>query len=502
MAGKKKGNGQRKIRGKGDYEVSRPATAPTQGILGKLDKVLSRLPKGSFAAGGAAIGARVGGARGAGIGRDIGAGLSAISGYGNYKVAANSLARVSSSVDMVPQFVKNEHSVRVTHREFIGDLVAPALPGTFTNTEYAINPGNSSLFPWGSQMAKQYSQYKIHGMVMVYKAMTSDYAAAGPLGTVIMATNYNALDKKFITKVEMENSEFACSTKPSLSLVHAIECDTSVSGIKTLYIRDPANESTDTSDRRFYDFGKFQVATTGLPAQVVPGTTMGELWISYDIEFMKPVIGGQLFVSEGLTVTGQTSGASVVGVGGNTSGVIPFVTFSTAQPGPSTNVLDTILPGTTGLVTGGYVNLVTTVVSRSSSTLTLRKNGRYIIVARMFGDTTPTNNSLASTTYTEALSTLSNTGTATSFLNTDIGRVAPVCAATNTLNGYDSVQYYEVAVNGIPDGTGTTNFVTWTPATYTTAPSAMILNITKTVAVYWHQVGVNGQATSFNPVVY
>jgi len=504
MAGNKK-NGKkgtmRKVKGRGDYEVSRSASAPQGGLLSKLDKVLSRLPKGTFAAGGAAMGARVGGARGASIGRSMGAGLSAISGYGDYSVKSNSLSKVSTSADMVPQFVKNEHSVRVCHREFISDLVAPALPGTFVNKEFAINPGNSALFPWGSRFAKQYSQYKIHGMVLVYKSMTSDYAAAGPLGTVIMATNYNAVDRAFNNKIEMENSEFAVSTKPSLSLIHAIECDPSVSGESTLYIRDPTYETTDTSDRRFYDYGKFQVATTGLPSQVVPGTTLGELWVSYDIEFMKPIIGGDNVSGSSPALISNFDGSAAVVSGANPSGRLPFIVFQ-QDTTIAAAAQNTVLPGNSGLVTAGDFGLENAVISRFPSSLNFRKNGRYCIQVRLTGATTATANTVADIgTAVDSPANVASVGTAVGVLAADLGRVASYGATFVSATGYDSVLYYEVNVTGIPDGSGLINYVNFTPQTFLAASASLVGTLRKQVTITWMSIGINGQTVSYtNPL--
>jgi hypothetical protein len=196
---------------------------------------------------------------------------------------------------MVPEFVarrEGDHSTRIRHREFLFDLKVPDSPLEFSNGFVQnINPGNPVLFPWLSKMSKLYTQYKIHGMVLVYKTMSSNYSASGgPLGTVIMATNYNVNDFAFDSKIQMENTEFAVSTDPSRNIVHAIECDPKSSGLQTLYIRDPSvNDSSNVSDARFFDYGKFQIATTGLPGAA--GSVMGEVWCSYDIELIKPVIG-------------------------------------------------------------------------------------------------------------------------------------------------------------------------------------------------------------------
>lgn len=484
-----------KIKGRGDYEVARPATT---GVLAKLDKVLSRLPKGSFATGGAAIGAKFGGARGAEFGRKMGAGLSAISGYGDYNVRSNSLGTVSTSVDMVPQFVKNDHSVRVVHREYIADLKVPGNPSNFTNTDYLINPANATLFPWLARMAKQYSQYRIHGMVFSFKSMSSEYADAGPLGTVILATNYNAVDRPYANKLEMENSEFAVSTKPSQSLIHAIECDPSVTGLNVLYVRDPAYDTTDTSDRRFYDYGRFQVATQGLPGST--GATMGELWVSYDIEFMKPIIGGDVVTGPCATITGQFDGQSAVVPNSNPTGRVPTLDITCDAIAPS--------PGTTYSVAGvlagtsGDIGLSPGVLSYLNGNVILRKNGNYRITWQIQGNTTATKYVLAdgAVAGNTAGSTNAN-GTAVVTTLGLAGLVPHIVTSAAATSGFRSTQYQDFVVRGIADGTGAVNNVVIVPPSFLTTANAtaIIGSITRFIRIEWLQTGQNGQSTVFTP---
>lgn len=245
---------------------------------------------GMFEYGGSTLGG-LAGPTGAKVGGMIGRGLSSIMGFGDYTVKTNSLGVSGCSLpqDSVPQFVTNKHATRITHREYVGDIVIPANQQSFNLTQYAINPGNGQLFPWLSSIAKNFQQYKLLGAIVEFKTMTSDYAANGPLGTVVLATNYNSNDAAFINKVQMENSEFAVSSKPSMSVVHPIECDPKEQVADILYVRDSSADTYGVvSDKRLYDWGNFQFATQGLPG--VQGNVLGELWISYDIELLKPIV--------------------------------------------------------------------------------------------------------------------------------------------------------------------------------------------------------------------
>ncbi len=372
--------------------------AKIQSLNSRVDRLMSLIPKGTFRNVGSTAGMALGGPVGATVGRAIGTGISAITGYGDYEVSMNSLNKMSTSVDTVPSFVRNDHSVRVTHREYVRDLAVPIEPDQFNNDAQPINPSNQFLFPWLANMARQYQQYRIHGMIVEYKTMSSDYAAAGPLGTVCIATNYNVLDKKYPTKVALENSEFAVSCKPSMSLIHAIECDPKVTGRDILYVRDPLSESTDPSDARLYDAGMLQIATAGLPG--TGGTTLGEIWISYDIEFYKPVLASFAQPDPGPSpgpgpepVPVTTSGYAVIsqrdGSSSLTDGAMTYIQYQANPAALPDNDTARIYQSDGGAPTLlGDTGLNNNVVQVDQfGNIKLRKNGVYQVMWRLTGNT-------------------------------------------------------------------------------------------------------------------
>jgi len=223
------------------------------------------------------------------VGTAFGAGISRIAGFGDYTVSDNTMSKGGYSSIDVPMFGGSGSSeVRVTHREFVRTVSVPSDGLSFNNQTMDINPSNTAMFPWLSRIARNYQQYRINGMVLTFKSMTSEYTSSGALGTVGIATNYNVNDKPYSDLVSFENSQFAVVNKPSLNIVHAIECKEFARNGLQLYVRDADSESTQISDARFYDFAKVQVMTDGLPQ--TPGTTLGQLWVSYDITLLKPVV--------------------------------------------------------------------------------------------------------------------------------------------------------------------------------------------------------------------
>jgi hypothetical protein len=95
------------------------------------------------------------------------------------------------------------------------------------------------------------------------------------------------LQSDYVNKQAMENAQFCVSARPSQSIIHTFECDPKLRPLQKLYIRDLSSSTTVSQDARFYDLGKFQVAIVGLPTVITAGTSLGELWLSYDVEFDK-----------------------------------------------------------------------------------------------------------------------------------------------------------------------------------------------------------------------
>lgn len=236
-------------------------------------------PVGTFLGGigGAALGRVAGGLAGGGLGHVLG--------MGDYTVQHNVLV----AGDQVPSFGSAaDRETVVYHREFITDITTSGTTGAFKIDTFPINPGLAQTFPWLSGVADNYEEYAIDGMIFEYKTTSSNAVAATnnnpALGTVILATQYNSLSPVFTNKQQMENYEFGCSTNPSCSVMHAIECAPFLTPNHLLYIRDGSQNDISSGDLRLYDLGKFSIATVGCQA---PDAVIGELWVTYKVKLVK-----------------------------------------------------------------------------------------------------------------------------------------------------------------------------------------------------------------------
>jgi hypothetical protein len=219
-------------------------------------------------------------------------GIGSLFGFGEYKVETNSLMDQGGNVipegSRPPEVINSSHdgsSVIVRHQESLGDIVTSSTAGAFNLQNFYVNPGLPSTMPWLSAMAGNFQQWKPRGILFEFRSMAAD-AISGTniaLGTVTMASNYDATDPNYENKKAMQNSEYATSTKPSLSVFHPIECDPKVTFADVLFVRT-GNINAGT-DQRLYDLCNFQIATSGFQGTSV---TIGELWITYEIELIKP----------------------------------------------------------------------------------------------------------------------------------------------------------------------------------------------------------------------
>jgi hypothetical protein len=166
--------------------------------------------------------------------------------------------------------------------------------------------------PWGGSIALLFQEYQLHGGVFSFESTFSNYSAAGPLGTVVMSTQYNAADRPFQDVDAMLNSAFRTSGNPSENMNHGLECDPNMQDARFLKCRNNANDWS-TQAPNNYDFGNFTIATVGLPAACA-NAQIGRLYFTYDLELLLPRIADP-FVPSRFREISQflVGGAGVIG---------------------------------------------------------------------------------------------------------------------------------------------------------------------------------------------
>jgi len=231
---------------------------------------------------------------GARLGAVVGEGIQSFAnaiGFGEYEIQQNSCLTM---IDMgtTPPRVKNSKSGEATiihHREYITDISsgtgATGAVSNFKLQTFEINPGNSDLFPFAARIAQNFQEYEVRGVLFELKSLSSDYASAVSLGSMFCAVDYNALNNAPTTKQQLENLEYACSEKPSKSIIMPLECARKNDVLTHLYVS--VDNEYHSGDARLYDIGKLHVGSAGIPTQNTP---IAELWVTYEIALFKPTI--------------------------------------------------------------------------------------------------------------------------------------------------------------------------------------------------------------------
>jgi hypothetical protein len=201
-----------------------------------------------------------------------------IFGRGDYTVNKNSIMSDSA----IPTFSGGKNYVDLVHRECI---VGSVQSSTAFTVQHAINLNPGLLAPWIARYSTLFEEYEAMGVVFQFRSTSADAlnSTNTALGTVVMMTDYDAYDAPPTSKIRMEASEFATSTKPSLDVLHPVECKPKLNPLARQYVR---SGPVSTGDLRMYDQGTFYLATEGMQA----AATIGELWVTYHYRFFKPTL--------------------------------------------------------------------------------------------------------------------------------------------------------------------------------------------------------------------
>lgn len=236
------------------------------------------------------------------FGRLIRAG--AVTGMGDYHVGrgfrhAKSGGEMGGHHSYKPRIHLEKGEMRIRHSEYIGELISSNTAiATFKDQNYPINPANSSTFPWLSQTAVNFQEYKFKRLTFEFRSLVAEAIGATnitSIGSVIMATQYDSIYGPYTNKATMENSDFSISAKASEHCHMAIECDPKFNPLGVLYTSPNLSltQGANGSDIRMQNLGIMQVASVGMPTGGNP-IDLGELWVHYDVELYKPQLNAGL----------------------------------------------------------------------------------------------------------------------------------------------------------------------------------------------------------------
>lgn len=213
-------------------------------------------------------------------------------GHGAYDpqvdAATSGVTTIDQDVPQIDNIAGTDGGICVKYKEYIGDVISA---GTAFNMAFTLplQPGAKQTFPWLSTIAQSFQQYRFHGLAFVFKTTSGELSTTQALGEIVMSANYNAADIAFTNKQQMLQQIMAVSRVPSKDAIFGIETAADQTSVNVQYTRGQVVPSGQPA--QFYDLGTMYLATQGQPT----GVTLGELWVTYNVELLKP----QLPVSDG-----------------------------------------------------------------------------------------------------------------------------------------------------------------------------------------------------------
>ncbi len=227
---------------------------------------------------------------GADLGRGVQKVIRNVLGSGDYTIRRNSIIEhlpVGPDGELTKEFSFSNFgaaTVRCKKREYVGNVVAPASsPENFTQLSYRLQATNGTTFPWLSNIAKLFTEWELKGAIVSFETTSSNYSATVGLGTIAIATQYNANMLPYANMDQILQSAYHTRGNPAENMLHGIECDPELQASKRLYTRRPGA----SGPPNLYDHGVLYVATEGLPSGSA-GVTLGRIYITYDVELSLP----------------------------------------------------------------------------------------------------------------------------------------------------------------------------------------------------------------------
>jgi hypothetical protein len=191
----------------------------------------------------------------------------------------------------------------IVHREYVAEVLAQASsPSTYQVSQFPINPGQSQLFQWLSNIAQNFESYRFRKLRFCYE--TEAPSSLG--GSLILAIDYDASDAAPLSKQQMLAYRGSVRSAPWTECEHS-SIGEDLNKQKSYYVR-PGVQPAGT-DIKMYDVGNLWVATQGV---TTGGATCGELYVEYDVLLMTPVYE-QDPSSDTITMTAATTATPLTG---------------------------------------------------------------------------------------------------------------------------------------------------------------------------------------------
>lgn len=313
----------------------------------------------------------------------------------------------------------NNDGITVRHREFLQDI-SPSTDGFQMLVAQAINPSNSSLFPWLSGIVNRYECFKFHTLKFIYEPQCSTTTS----GTVMMAVDYDVDDSEPTSKVQMMSFKGAARSPPWFAGTN-MSASSDLNRQKSYYITQKIG-----SESRLSNVGNFFLAYEGTEQ-----LTMGELYVEYEVRLSIPTLEGETGLAATFFSAGDygSSGTHPIWTNfgspstTNSLGNLPVTTMNVSSTNYVTSMGFTIPSPATYLLTGVFAVTSVNVSGDVNPTFT---GTSEVTFATNFSETTYSESDVNSesnffiafqTNSTDQLVTLSFTSTTNSLAAATVG---------------------------------------------------------------------------------
>jgi hypothetical protein len=273
---------------------------------------------------------------------------------------------------------RDGNTCRVQHIERLGTIQGTS---AFTTTQFAMNPGLASVFPWLAPIANQFETYKFRRLAILYKPR----CATTQTGEVGIAVDYDAADQAPINSVVAEDYQGTVSESPWKDLAYVAN-PANLGKEKNYYMRN--GPLALNLDIKTYDTANVFVFTENNQVALA-----GYVYVQYDVELMTPQVSPFGFVVPALGGAISTS----TGTPANPLGTISNAAAGTIIPALTVDgggLVHLTAPGTYLVIadyTGNTITGMTPTTSQGSSTISGTKtiiNGAATAVLTVFFITT------------------------------------------------------------------------------------------------------------------
>jgi len=192
---------------------------------------------------------------------------------------------------------KSEVVMLVKHTEMVGPLTGTS---AFNIVSFIINPSNSTLFPWLSQMAPNFQKYRFRKLWLEFQTDSSTATS----GKVVMSADFSVTDPTPSSRILQMQAHCRAGTPAWKDITLRLDkFDLEDRG--DLFIIGAALPAN--SDLKTYHLGNLFVSTQGMGSN----TEVGDLHVHYEVELISPQpvaaqVGGTGISSQKL-VNGNTN---------------------------------------------------------------------------------------------------------------------------------------------------------------------------------------------------